>query len=393
MSKYYGSFICGHTGEVNIIGPVTDRERKRIRYFSKVCPECYKTQKYEKRKSEIEKALELAGEWEFPPLKGSEKQIAWANQIRIHTMQAFYEKCSICTSEQAIEYFYKQTHPDFWTLNTMEVVQKAQPDDLIQKMEDYLIGQTDSAWWIDHNKNNIFSFILPHSIANSIRQTEETIEHIYLADTIVSPNKVCHDGIVTILQQGAFMVAVYQADDIFSSLVQSCFMKWNKRWERPLTEITGSFQDRAGELGNLLLNHGFRISIQDETARMKAIDGTYEPECRHWIKKMKNQNVFHIVFPYDEEMAKLAMILPHARWLNHGVVVDLSHYEEVSDFADIFNFKFTKECQNMISQYSELLNNATCIIPSLKTYKEQINKLELILKESGTIISDLQDSD
>lgn len=391
MANYYGTYICGHTGVVKIIGPVQDRERKRKYYFSKMCPDCHEAKQYEKRMEEIEEAIKLAEEWELPHLNGTSNQTAWANRIRIQTLKDFYAKCNECTPEQAIESFYKMTTPDLWTNKTMELVFKTSAEELLRTMEEYLMGQKDSVWWIDHHKNNIFSFVFPYSLEASLKQEELLIETDYLEDAIISPKEVLHDGIVYIMQQKNILTAVYPKDTSFASIVQSCMMRWNRRWERELTEQTGSYQDRAGELGNILLNNGFRISIQDEEARKKAIDGTYELECRRWIKKLKGQDAFLIVFPYDPDLVKMAMTISHARWMNRGVVVDLAYYMEVADFAEIFDFRFTKKCQDMITRYSERLSKATYILPTKRMDKEQVDKLGLILNDTGSIISDLQD--
>lgn len=42
MAWYHGTYSCGHEGRINLIGPTKDREWKKEREFSGLCPECYK---------------------------------------------------------------------------------------------------------------------------------------------------------------------------------------------------------------------------------------------------------------------------------------------------------------------------------------------------------------
>ncbi|GHE51153.1 hypothetical protein GCM10019059_07970 [Camelimonas fluminis] len=70
MAKYTAKFSCGHTETVELYGPEKDRSRKLAWMADKVCDACYKAAK----------AVEAAGE--LPALEGSEKQVAWATEIR-----------------------------------------------------------------------------------------------------------------------------------------------------------------------------------------------------------------------------------------------------------------------------------------------------------------------
>ena len=84
MAWYYGTFACGHEGRVNIIGPQKDREWKKERAFSHSCYECRQKEREERIQKENEESAKLSKEYEFPELTGSEKQVAWANTIRMN---------------------------------------------------------------------------------------------------------------------------------------------------------------------------------------------------------------------------------------------------------------------------------------------------------------------
>lgn len=83
--KYNIKFSCGHEGVIELYGKQEERERKiylaeRYGY----CPEC----EARKREEENKKNSELAKAIGLPELKGSEKQIAWAETIRMKFVEA-----------------------------------------------------------------------------------------------------------------------------------------------------------------------------------------------------------------------------------------------------------------------------------------------------------------
>lgn len=83
--KYDVKFSCGHEGVIELYGKQAERERKIYsaeRYGC--CPEC----EARKRAEENKKNSELAKAIELPELKGSEKQIAWAETIRMKFVEA-----------------------------------------------------------------------------------------------------------------------------------------------------------------------------------------------------------------------------------------------------------------------------------------------------------------
>lgn len=89
MAWYYGVYSCGHEGRVNIIGPTKDREWRKERAFENLCPECYKKWlEGERQKANIE-ATEKSSEMDLPELNGSEKQVAWANTLRMKVIENY----------------------------------------------------------------------------------------------------------------------------------------------------------------------------------------------------------------------------------------------------------------------------------------------------------------
>lgn len=81
MAQYDVNYSCGHSGTVSLVGKVTERERK-IEWLKESgdCPDCYRAAQQKKAEEETKKMG-------LPPLTGTEKQIAWADKIRIEKIK------------------------------------------------------------------------------------------------------------------------------------------------------------------------------------------------------------------------------------------------------------------------------------------------------------------
>lgn len=75
--KYEVTYSCGHTAVVDLVGKGIDRERK-LEWMREraLCPECYKA----KVAAEHQK---FESKMDFPVLSGTDKQIAYANKLRL----------------------------------------------------------------------------------------------------------------------------------------------------------------------------------------------------------------------------------------------------------------------------------------------------------------------
>jgi lipopolysaccharide export LptBFGC system permease protein LptF len=78
MAWHDGTYSCGHQGRTQIYGKVSDRQYHADRHFDGICPDCLE----ESRKAAAKEALQNAEACGLPTLTGSEKQVAWAAQIR-----------------------------------------------------------------------------------------------------------------------------------------------------------------------------------------------------------------------------------------------------------------------------------------------------------------------
>ena len=128
MAKYTVTYSCGHDGVVELFGPGKERERKLEWYQNvAVCPECYKAQK----QAEVAKANEG-----LVALTGSEKQVAWAMEIRGKYLADLIERL-----EQTAKARFANVDAD--RLQVALEAAKANARILVNKV-------TEAKWWIDN---------------------------------------------------------------------------------------------------------------------------------------------------------------------------------------------------------------------------------------------------
>ena len=90
MAKYHVEFTCGHTETVTITGgDALYREgRKAWMEQNQVCPVCYRRERLEAEHKDVFSVLDDMG-ISIPALEGTEKQVAWAEEIRLNFLKKF----------------------------------------------------------------------------------------------------------------------------------------------------------------------------------------------------------------------------------------------------------------------------------------------------------------
>lgn len=152
MSWYYGTYSCGHEGRINIVGPQKDRQSKADWRFSGLCPECLEKERKDAQERANTEAEKRSEEMEWPILTGTEKQVAWANTLRL----ALFEK--FCKNIQKIdEAKLSGMKLDFGgeirTITTSK-------DELTDSFDYAILSHTDASFWINNRDNSKIFFVL-----------------------------------------------------------------------------------------------------------------------------------------------------------------------------------------------------------------------------------------
>ncbi|MCF8009546.1 MAG: hypothetical protein K9K32_07240 [Halanaerobiales bacterium] len=219
--------------------------------------------------------------------------------------------------------------------------------------------------------------------------------------TVFPENKKYNTAAIINITDEKVLVYYPKNDDFYQIVKYDLNFKWNgSEWVKDITFKTGTKEDRAAELGNKLLNSGFPIRIYDGKVRQKAINADYKPEHTRWISQKisgKYENWFVITWDYEEDYYNKARSLPESRYDgNGGVVIKKEYYQQILEFADLFDFKFSPGAKELLEvakkEYKIMQGKATKVNPADSKEKEESKDgLKEILESDDGILSDLRD--
>lgn len=381
--KYDITCACGHGITVELYGKSDSRERKLNAMKKAICPEC-----------EAKKSMEQAEALNLPILHGSDRQIAWATKIRndlivrienrlkdkLNNFRSALEARKL--SENEINKLYNDAEKQ-----AKEVISYVKND--LQK----------ASWWIDNQNISVDIIILtllkeiasdtPKNNNDVVTHQESELEK----EIVTKPDNCNYEEVPKIsINDNIINISSPKNEDLRKILKSNGFT-WNYPvWSRKITKFNGSVEDRAAEIGNLLLNAGFAVKITDENIRNCAISADYAPECKRWIAWNSEKEMLTISFEYGaKDVYSAARRIPGSRWSSPDVVVPVSSYLSVIDFADLYNFKISSGAETHIEQYKksiEIVSPAVANAPKIISPEE---KLKSILESDKTIIEDLRD--
>lgn len=358
MAKYQIEYCCGHTDTIQLYGKTSERENYlEWAKDTKLCPECWEAEKQKAREAASQQAAQENTEFGLPPLSGTDKQIAWAETIhkgkttQIAAAVASYdEKAAKIAADQTTlqkydEAYQKEDFEDFE--HALSCAREA---------ANKIMEETSAHWWIDHRDDDLGQLIL--SKAKEVAKTRKDSTSMALdakAEATVRPETTITETVAEItIKEDSIEIHFPEKREDFRELVRfKLGYSWDKnkaRWIRRIGIKSGSAQDRAAEAGNKLLAAGFPIRIFDPDIRFRAISGQYEPECHRWImKRTDNQYAgwFSISWPRGEGFFKAAKKLPGSKYDKPDIVVPAEQFEQVLDFAEMYEFNLSPGAQEL----------------------------------------------
>lgn len=362
MAKYDVTYRCGHTGVVNLTGKIKDREWKLDREAMKLCPDCWKVEQGRLHAEENARSAEKCKEEGLPELMGTQKQIAWANTIRLNLINQI-EKTIANLLERAKE---KEEFKKNATIALKSIKRK-----------------TSASWWIDHR--NVSDFDIINLIKREFREAKkalteapaEVVEKINNEATVYPENQKTSTVAEIRPLEGRLEINFPESRDDFRKIVKNELkMTWNDTcWSRRILSKHGKVQDRAAEAGHKLLAAGFPIRIFNEEIRQKAITGEYEIEITNWIQvraEGEYKDWFAISWDREDDYYKVARQIPGSRWSKPSVVVPPIKYEEVLDFAKMYNFKLSEKAQELAEIERKKKEAALVVSVKLPEKKERV---------------------
>lgn len=338
MARYTISYTCGHSGEVNLIGPHRYRE-SRIAYLENgECFECYK-------QHSTQAAQEQAEALELPALVGSEKQIAWAEKLRIVKLNEI---------EAAVERYeddkkYRQ----------------------ILMAVEHIGNETSAKQWIEWRYDSpeyIITRVLKALLAAPTEEQKraqqeaqtqaEAIKRAALVEATIRPESSVSETAAEItISDKTISVVFPEIREDFNGLVRSLGYTWsNGCWQRTIGSFAGTVGDRAVELGHILLSRGFLVRAFDDDLRSRIVAGVYMPEQTRWITRRmggKYTNWFAIQWGQHEDYYQAARKIENSRYSRPNVVAPPAQFAQVLDFAQRYDFHLSNGAQEVVKSARE----------------------------------------
>lgn len=341
MAHYNITYACGHHGQVNLVGSQESREWRLRRYAESECFACI-------AQRATQEAQEAARQQELPPLQGTAPQIAWAETIRIRLLAVLDVEA-----------------PHLPESRTPRVLQAI----------DALYNETSAHRWIEWRDDSI-PYILAsiieaqekrHVMQSEARRAQDALKHAVLAAATMRPLQPVTEAIAEIHVNGQTITVLSpERREDFRELVRfELGYTWeNGRWHRQIAAQHGTVEDRAAELGHRLLAAGFPVCILRDDIRSKAVAGDFAPECTRWIRTRLTGEYtgwFAIHWGWHEDFYAAAKRLKRSRYAKPAVVVPPEQWEEVLDFAHLYDFRLSALAQEVAEQ-AQVARDAALIV-------------------------------
>lgn len=363
------TYKCGHTGYIDIF------RGSRKDWFLEVnkqrlCRDCERKEEEEENR----RNKELAEQRGYVKLEGTEKQVAWAETLRMK--------------------FVERLNRD---IESLEDSQKQYYCDMLSYILD---NETSAVFYINSRLENAKKIVDEYGDkekVNDVKKEDEEIQPDVIQESLMVPSYIWHDGIAEINIFDSVVTAKFtEINQTFIKIMHNLKYTWNsklKRWERAITEYSGSATDRAAETANKLLLDGFKVLLWEDEARKKATDASYEPEVRHWLKFSDNKKkLFFNLDGYGDEYFEELKELEFTTWDSKARCfwVDLHEHNYAEDYANIKGFGVSKTAKAAIETYEKLKSNISRIKPKEQKIEKR-DTLSDILRKPVEILEDLQD--
>lgn len=382
---------CGHVEKFNLYGKKEKRDWIAEKKEYELCSECKKQEFLDKFEKEKLEAANKAKELELPMLEGTEKQIAWAETIRQKWI-GFIENKIIYVAKDIETYILEDEEKSYYNYK------KADNTELITLLVERFIS---AKYYIDNRDNfndvkkELYKLKIKYKDIDKVK-IEKEMEKIIENELTIRPEICKYKESVKIITDKENMIikVKFSKNDDFYSIIKNEQYEWNgSLWNRKIYWHSGNIEDRAIELGNKFLNEGFAITMDSKELLDKAAKGEYEQEKMRIIFVQKDSDKLAIWNKErNDKIYKAAKTIKSSIWKSPNILVKVNYYEEVLDFAELYNFEVRDSAKNMIKKYKEELSNIKTVSPT-KIKKEILddNKLEKILKSSDEILPDLID--
>lgn len=377
MAYYDVKHCCGHTECVQLYGPTKNREWRIHQMEQELCSECWAAELARRNAENAKKAREM----ELPPLQGTEKQVAWAETLRMEFI-AEYER----------DYANRPMRVDAG-------LEGCSYDEYAEAM----LKEPRASWWIDH-KDSWWRYDMIHNVVEVARKKQgaNPLQKAALEEMMMKPavDGIKPQGAIITLESAENYVTAQceTRNEAFTKIVKELGYRWNstKRcWRFSVSVSTGSAAERMTELGSKLLAAGFPLIVSDEAVRQKIVAGDYEPIYPRWLTRASDKLVLRWERGNDDLYAA-AKALPSAHWDRDMQAISLSpkYQKAIEDFIRAYDFRVSPGAMELLEKQREAERQALLVKPTVKqAEKPKSNGLGDVLNSSREVLPELMDDD
>lgn len=408
MAQYEVEHICGHKQTHALFGPHRGRQSKIEWLEGTDCYDCYRAAKAAKHAAEAVVATATAQEYDMPALTGSEKQVPWAETIRVNWLKGFEDETPR-NSQPAWHYQWRTIlHSDphvvdatgEWVKATgikpnLEASLCAVRETLTQDVYAWAAGQTNAHWWIDNREDltmlagkvfceRAWSVIRAQAEGRPVhevvmeyqaqvdadrlavqQEAEAKREAARLraeaaAEATVRPTELKTTALAEITYADGRVTVRNDRDDLIFAVVSRLDYQWDKAsklWARDDTA------DLAAETGHRLLSRGVSVRIYDPELRRRAIAGEYKPYNPKMVKRLIGKEIFILHWPRAIDIYTEVSRISGARWNKKlaGLTVPAKSYEEVEDLAGVHGFDISPCAMELICEQRDMIDRSLTV--------------------------------
>lgn len=351
---------CNKEYQVQMYGSIKTREWK-IDNWAGTCDECKESQKQELMQQNKNNIL--------PELRGSDKQIAWAMKIRESILQ------------------------------DLQNIDLPEDSNLINTAIETISNITSSHEWIEIRNIDIYNLVkkeielLKESVKDNIIQDLE--KDVYIESILKSKNPVTNTIADITYNEKSINIHFPEKNEKFKSIIKSHQFYWSGTWKKSLSFKTENVEDRVAEIGHKLVSYGFGISIFNNEIKEKIVKEDFTQEQTRWISVLSEyKNTFYIQWAYGDTIYSAAKRIPGSKYYKPGILIPIMYVNELLDFAEIYDFKFSKGAKKLIKIAIKEVESIKAVdlkeIPK-KEMKSGTKIPELIIPENIEIPDEFKD--
>ena len=369
MAKYQVECpVCEEAHTVQLYGKNSDREYK-LENWDWTCDECAAKALAIKSEKESREAAEANAEAALPDLVGSEKQVAWAETIRAKILDGVKVRSekeykeAIARLEKAGQVEEAETQAEKEGFKSIRHAWECQNEAISR-----VINNSSAHWWIENRSKSLMSLAMDISkeVAKESGVEDNTKEAAEAkAEATVRPEQPITETVAEIIPTKNSVKVVFpeKREDFWQIIKKQLGYTWQDGcWLREAGSTTTAVADMAAEAGNVLLAAGFIVQILDNEIRDNAISGNYTPDTGRWIAKRASGDYagwFAINWrEKSDSLYQAARRLTGSKWSNPSVVVRAEHFEQVLDFAEMYEFNLSVGAQELADNAQLSKNDA-----------------------------------